>query len=63
MGAVLRIRTTMGDDPPILLGLRFWCASDAPFTGNEDPKPNALIPQGVGVSRRSSGSPFRPLQS
>lgn len=39
-----------GYDPGILLGLPFWYASKAPFTGNHDPKLEALIEKGVAVA-------------
>jgi peptide/nickel transport system substrate-binding protein len=39
-----------GYDPGILLGLNFWYASDAPFTGNHDATLNNLIQKGVSVA-------------
>jgi peptide/nickel transport system substrate-binding protein len=39
-----------GYDPGILLGLNFWYASDAPFTGNHDATLNKLIQEGVSVA-------------
>ncbi|MBO0691342.1 MAG: hypothetical protein J2P58_00460 [Acidimicrobiaceae bacterium] len=39
-----------GYDPGILLGLQFWYASHAPFTGIKDPKLDALIDKGVAVA-------------
>jgi ABC-type transport system substrate-binding protein len=43
-----------GYDPGILLGLQFWYASNAPFTGIKDPKLDALINQGVAVASNSA---------
>jgi len=39
-----------GYDPGILLGLQFWYASHAPFTGIKDPKLDAMINEGVAVA-------------
>ncbi|MCL2395675.1 MAG: ABC transporter substrate-binding protein, partial [Acidimicrobiaceae bacterium] len=43
-----------GYDPGILLGLQFWYASNAPFTGIKDPKLDALINEGVAVASKSA---------
>jgi peptide/nickel transport system substrate-binding protein len=45
-----------GYDPGILLGLSFYYASNAPFTGYKDPKLDALIDKGVSVASNKARS-------
>lgn len=43
-----------GYDPAIGLGLNFWYASHAPFTGIHDPKLDAMINQGASTANQQS---------